>query len=61
MTLATMQKWDTYIDRDLELGLNEIDREGQLKMLRQHIEAILDFSWQMYLMAATYCNSSEKR
>ena len=47
MTLATMQKWDTYIDRDLELGLNEIDREGQLKMLRQHIEVWKETEWPL--------------
>ena len=47
MTHATMQKWDTYIDRDLELGLNEIDREGQLKMLRQHIEVWKETEWPL--------------
>ena len=47
MTLATMQKWDTYIDRDVELGLNEIDREGQLKMLRQHIEVWKETEWPL--------------
>ena len=38
MTLATLQKWDVHIDYDLEQGLSEIDREGQIKMLRLHIE-----------------------
>ena len=45
MTLATQHKWDTYIDRDLEQGLSDIDRQGQLDMLRQHIETWRETEW----------------
>ena len=47
MTLATLQKWDTYIDRDLEQGLSDNDRQGQIEMLRQHIETWRETEWPL--------------